>query len=112
MVLLLLGYLIEIYGPTPINIIHSESPGKLFFRSPARCDVKSEHELPEVNSTAIVGVEGSEDILAEFVGITTGEHLAVHGHKLVLGQFSTGTILKESLVPFQYLLCTLLCILH
>ena len=61
--------------------------------------MQGQHELPEVNGAAVVGVEGPEDVLTEFVGIPIGEHLAVHGHKLILGQLPAGTILQESLVP-------------
>ena len=62
--------------------------------------MQSQHELPEVDGAAPVGVEGPEDILAKLVSISTWEHLAVHGDKLVFAELSTGTILQESFVPF------------
>ena len=62
--------------------------------------MQGQHELPEVDSAALVGVEGSEDILAKLVSISTWEHFAVHGDKLIFGQLSAGTILQESFVPF------------
>ena len=57
---------------------------------------------PEVDGAAVVGVECSEDVVAEVVRAAAGEDLGVHLHKLVLGQLAAGTVCQEPLVPLLH----------
>ena len=57
-------------------------------------------DKPEVNGTAVVGVEGPEDILAEVVCVTTRKYLGVHGYEFGLAQLSTGAVSQETFIPF------------
>ena len=92
-------HLIIVNRPAPVNVVHFEGPRQLLLRGSVRSNMKSQHELPEVNSPTVVRVKCSEHILAELGGVAPREHLAVHGDKLLLCQFSRGTILQETLVP-------------
>ena len=65
-----------------------------------RCYMQGQHELLEVNSAGPVGVESSEDILAELVRISAWEHFGVHQNKLIFTELSIGRVLQESFVPF------------
>ena len=97
-------HLIIVNGTAAVNVVHFESPRQLLLRASVRSNMKSQHELPEVNSPTVVGVKRSEHILAELGGVAAGEHLAVHGDKLLLGELSRGTVLQETLVPrLQYI---------
>ena len=57
---------------------------------------------PEVDGAAVVGVECSEDVVAEVVRAAAGEDLGVHLHKLVLGQLATGAVCQEPFVPLLH----------
>ena len=92
-------HLIIVNRPAPVNVVHFEGPRQLLLRGSVRSNMKSQHELPEVNSPTVVRVKCSEHILAELGGVAPGEHLAVHGDELLLGQLSRGTVLQETLVP-------------
>ena len=61
--------------------------------------MQRQHELPEVNCATVVCIKSSEHILAEVVGIASGEHLAVHSYKLLWRQLSTRTVLQEAFMP-------------
>ena len=54
---------------------------------------------PEVYCATIIGVKSPKDVLTESCWIASWEHLAVHGDKLIFGEFSFWTILDEPLVP-------------
>ena len=54
--------------------------------------MKRQHELSEVNCTASVRIEGSEDIFTELLSIAPGKDLGIHFYKLGLGQLSVRAV--------------------
>ena len=53
----------------------------------------------EVDVAVLVGVEGSEDVVAKLLGVAAGEEHLVHVNELDWGQAAVGAVLLEALVP-------------
>ena len=92
-------HLIKVNRAAPINVVHFEGPRQFLLGGPVRGDVEGEHELAEVDRAAAVGVERAEDVLAELGRVAAGEHPAVHGYELLLGQLPRRTVFQESSMP-------------
>merc|ERR1719402_10121 len=74
--------LLDINHSIAIHVIHPEGPFEFFLWIPSRRDVDGEKELLEVDGSALVGVEGPEDVVAELLGVAAGEEELVHVDEL------------------------------
>jgi len=97
-----LSHLILINNSITIYVIHPEGPFQLLLRGASGCHVNRQQELPEVNEPILVGVEGSEHVVTELLGVARGEEELVHVNKLGRGQPAVGAVLLEPFVPFLY----------
>jgi len=94
-----LCHFLLINDPVAVHVVHPEGPFQLLLRGARRRDVDREEELPEVDEAVLVRVEGSEDMVAELLGVAAREEQLVHVHKLGRGQPTVGAVLLEPLVP-------------
>ena len=76
-----------------------EGPVELLLRAARRGDVDGEEELLEVDEAVLVGVEGPEHVITEFVGVPRREALAIDLHEGRGGQLAVWAVRLEALVP-------------
>jgi len=94
-----LGHLLDINYSITIHIIHPEGPFEFFLWISSRCNVDGEEKLLEVDGSALVCVEGPEDVIAELLGVATWEEELVHVNELGGTKGAIGAVLTEPLVP-------------
>ena len=80
-------------------LVLPEGPFEFFLWRSRAGDVYRQQELFEVDEAVLVGVEGSEDVVTELLGVPGGEEHLVHVDELDGGQPSVGAVLLEPLVP-------------
>ena len=76
-----------------------EGPFELLFGRSGTGHINGQQELFEVNVSILVGIEGSENVIAELLGVSTREKHLVHVDELDGGESAVGTVLFEPLVP-------------
>ena len=76
-----------------------EGPFELLFGRSGTGHINGQQELFEVNVSILVGIEGSENVIAELLCVATREKHLVHVDELDRGQSTIGAILLEALVP-------------
>ena len=76
-----------------------EGPFELLFGRSGTGHINGQQELFEVNVSILVGIEGSENVIAELLCVATREKHLVHVDELDRGESAVGTVLFEPLVP-------------
>ena len=76
-----------------------EGPLELLFSRSSTGHINGQQELFEVNVSVLVSVEGSENMIAELLGVATREKHLVHVDELDRGKSAVGAVLFEPLVP-------------
>jgi hypothetical protein len=83
------------YGAVSVDVIHLECPFQFLFRLSSGSYVNSQKEFLEIDLSAVVRVECSEDVFAELVGIALGEEARINLEKLRPCQLTIRTIFLE-----------------
>ena len=76
-----------------------EGPFELFFSGACACYIDSQKEFFEIDVSILVSIEGSEDVIAELLCISTWEKHFVHVDELHGRKTSIWTILLKALIP-------------
>ncbi len=87
-----------------------EGPFQLLLRGTGGRHVDGEQELSEVNESVLVGVKGSEHMVAELLGVARGEEQLVHVNKLGRRQTAVWAVLLEPFVPLLYRVLVVACV--
>lgn len=83
-----------------IEVVHRKGPPQLLLQTASGGDAQGADELPEVNVSVAVRIEGSEDVFGELGGVAVGEKVAVYLLELLHRQNPVRTILEEASIPF------------
>jgi len=91
------GHFARLNRSVSVDVVHLERPLQLLFRFSGGGDVNGQQKLLEVDSTAVVGVECPEHMLAELLGVALRKEARVHLEEFGPSQLTGRTILLRSI---------------